>query len=386
MSTAHFVRQLVPAAIVAIGLFPSRAISDAQLHDSAEWNRNSPEVSGVTQTADMSIARMAHTATTLRDGRVLVLGGFTNDADAAKSAESYDPVAGRFSALPRMVTVRHSHTATLLQNGKLLIVGGYGAGSTTLASAELYDPATQTFASTGSLRAARAGHVAVLLLDGTVLIAGGIGPEWSFLSSAERYDPATGRFSPTSPMTVARESHVAVRLQDGRVLIAGGHRGRRTDITLYTSAEVFDPTMRTFARVGDMHIRRHKHDGVVLRDGRVLITGGSDERDSNGAYNSSELFDPKSGTFAVGPSMQRTRYKHNGSSVLLPNGNVLIAGGAVVAEEYVSKTNSFSLVASDGKLAGQFSAVALVNAGRVLITGGYSHDTSPQRSAWVYRP
>ncbi len=340
----------------------------------------------VIATAPMSIARMAHTASTLSDGRVLVAGGFTSEENAALSAELYDAATGRFTPLPRMIAVRHSHTATVLPGGRVLLVGGYGVGNAVLSSAEVFDPMNQTFTPTGSMLAPRGGHVAVLLGNGKVLIAGGVGAGWSFLSSAELYDPATGRFSPTSAMTVARESHIAVRLQDGRVLIAGGHRGRRAEITLYASAETYDPSTQRFTPVGDMRVRRHKHDAVLLRDGRVLITGGSDERDSKGVYTSTELFNPTSDTFVIGPVMLVGRYKHNGSTVLLANGTVLLAGGAPQAETYDPTSRTFTMVAGDARMAGQFSATAPLSGGRVLITGGYGNGSDPRASAWLFRP
>jgi hypothetical protein len=135
-----------------------------------------------------------------------------------------------------------------------------------------------------------------------------------------------------------------------------------------------------------MGVRRHKHDGVVLLDGRVLITGGSDERDNEGAYDTTELFDPGSGTFTAGPVMKRPRYKHNGSSVLLPSGVVLIAGGAPQAEIYDPRGRGFLLVAGDARMVGQFSAVAHLNHGGALITGGYGNGGGPRSSAWLYRP
>ncbi|MEO5798876.1 MAG: kelch repeat-containing protein [Gemmatimonadales bacterium] len=333
----------------------------------------------------MSTSRAAHTATALADGRVLVAGGFV-EKGSAKGAETWDPAAGRFSPLPPMRTTRHSHTATLLPDGKVLIAGGYGEGSTTLAAAELFDPATNTFVATGSLAAPRADHVAVLLRNGKVLIAGGLGSGWSFLSSAELYDPATGRFSPTGKMTAARESHVAVRLQDGRVLIAGGHNGRRGDLTLLSSAEIYDPAAGVFSRTGEMLVRRHKHDGVLLKDGQVLVTGGSDERDDRGQYQSTELFDPRTMRFTSGPAMRLSRYKHAGSGVLLPSGLVLVAGGAPQAEVFDPANRTFTLVSGTPRMAGQFSAVALLPAGGALITGGYGNGGGPQSSAWLYQP
>ena len=345
-----------------------------------------PFAGALVPTMAMSVARMAHTATALPDGRVLVAGGFAGEESAAQSAETYDAGAERFSPLPRMVTPRYSHTATLLPNGKVLIVGGYAAGAIPTVAAELFDPATNSFTPTGPLLAARGDHIAVLLQGGKVLIAGGVGPGWTFLSSAELYDPATGRFSPTGAMTVARESHAAVRLNDGRILIVGGHRGRRAGITLYTSAETYDPATGTFRPAGDMHVRRHKHDAVLLGDGRVLITGGADERDDKGVYDSTELYDPGAGTFAMGPALARPRYKHQGTSVLLPSGEVLIAGGAPQAERYDPIRRIFTVVAGDARMAGQFSAVAPLRGGGALVTGGYGNGGGPRASAWVYRP
>lgn len=335
---------------------------------------------------EMSVARAVHTATALSDGRVLIVGGFTNEANAAQGAEAFDVRTVRFTQLPRMVTLRHSHTATLLPNGRVLIAGGYTAGTLTTTSAELFDPSTNTFTATGSLVASRAGHVAVLLKNGKVLIAGGIGPEWSFLASAEVYDPATGQFTATGAMSESRESHVAVRLDDGRVLIAGGHSGRRADIKLHSSAEVYDVATGTFKRTGDMRVRRHKHDAILLRDGRVLVTGGADERDGAGVYNSTEIFDAKSGTFSVGPAMKLGRYKHNGSATLLKGGGVLLGGGAPQAETFNPVSDTFELVNGDARMAGQFSAVAPLSDGRALITGGYGNGAGPRASAWVYRP
>jgi hypothetical protein len=367
----------------ASGLVPGQDTSSVR--DTVEPTSRGSIRGAIEATALMSAARAAHTATALPDGRVLVVGGFV-EKGSVRGAEAYTAGVGRFSALPPMVTTRHSHTATMLPGGKVLIAGGYGEGATTLASAELFDPATNTFASTGSLGSARADHVAVLLEDGAVLIAGGLGPDWAFLSSAELYHPATGRFSPTGGMTVARESHTAVRLQDGRVLVAGGHVGRRAAMRLHPSAETYDPATAAFTRVGDMRIRRHKHDAVRLANGQVLITGGSDERDSDGLYDSSELFDPATGTFTIGSSMRLPRYKHAGSSIVLASGLVLIAGGAPQAETYDPVRRLFAIVPGDVRLAGRFSAVARLGTGGALITGGYGERLGPQSSAWIYRP
>ncbi|WP_353266551.1 kelch repeat-containing protein [Gemmatimonas sp.] len=351
------------------------------------WGAGSfPAEASVIPTASLSAERMAHTATLLASGDVLIAGGFTDVQRAARSAELYSPVSRRFAPLPRMVVPRHSHTATLLADGSVLIAGGYGTNGDPVVAVERFDPVRRRFEPAGHMLDARAGHSAQLLRDGRVLIAGGVGPGWTFLSSAELFDPTRGRAERVASMSVPRESHVAVTLNDGRVLIVGGHSGRRAAMRLYTSAEVYDPTQQRFTRTGDMRIRRHKHDAVRAADGRVLITGGADERDDQGAYRSTEWYDPRTGVFSLGPMLTRARYKHERSSLLMQNGDILIAGGAAEPEVLEAKTNRFRAIPSGTPLAGQFSAAARLPNGRALITGGYGNGEGPRALAWEYVP
>ncbi|QIL19864.1 kelch repeat-containing protein [Thermomonas sp. HDW16] len=344
-----------------------------------------PSTGSLIAIADMQVARSAHSATALADGRVLVAGGFIVKGSSV-GAQAYQPATRRFVALPPMITTRHSHTATLLPDGKVLIAGGYGEGAVTLGSAELFDPRTNAFAPTGAMKTPRADHVAIPLIGGKVLIAGGLGSGWNYLASAEIYDPATGRFSPTGEMTMPRESHRGVLLPDGRVVVVGGHNGQRKNLTILASAELYNPASGRFSRAGAMRMPRHKHDAVLLPEGRVLITGGADHRDDRGVYSSSELFDPKTGSFIAGPEMKLGRYKHGGSSLVLPNGKVLVSGGAPQAEIYDPTSRVFRLVPGKPRMAGQFSAAAPISGGEVLITGGYGNGTGPRASAWLYRP
>ncbi len=334
----------------------------------------------------MSSARASHTATLLPTGQILLAGGMTGEENAAAEAELYDPASGAFRPAGPMRTPRHSHAATRLPDGTVLITGGYDATGGYLRSAEIYDPGTNTFRSAQPMTSTRAGHVAVLLQDGRVLIAGGVGDGWVFLNSAEIYDPATASFVRTGSMRISRESHAAVALPDGHVLVVGGHQGRRSAIEIFTSAEQFDPATGQFEPAGDMNVRRHKHDAILLPDGRVLITGGTDERDSRGVYASAEIYDPVTARFRTGSAMLLPRYKHRGTPVLLPDGRVLLPGGSTRAEVYDPGTGRFAMVAGDARVAGQFSASAPLADGRVLITGGYGEGRGPQAEAWLYRP
>ncbi len=331
----------------------------------------------------MSQARASHTATTLPDGSVLVVGGFTNENAPPSGAELFDPKSERFSTTGQPAIGRHSHSATLLRDGRVLIAGGMGEGGRYHDSAELYDPRTRRFTSAGRMTTARSNHVAVTLADGRVLLVGGVGTGWSFLSSAEIYDPKLGTFTAVGAMHEAREGHAVVTLRDGRVLVTGGHRGRRADVVISSTAELFDPATGRFTSTASMTARRHKHDAVVLNDGRVLILGGADERDSRGVYNTVETFDPQRGAFTTASPMALGRYKHRGTSSVLRDGSVLIVGGSSTGERYDPASGRSERLGGSAELDGQFSATAALPDGRVLIVGGYGSNIRPSNGAWV---
>jgi hypothetical protein len=341
------------------------------------------DAGSVNSIRSMTTRRAAHTATLLPDGKVLVAGGFTGSENSLASAEVFDPATSTFASAGNMNASRAGHTATLLPKGKVLIAGGFNGSY--LASAELYDPATRIFTPASDMVTARSGHVATLLNNGKVLLAGGTGVGWTFLATAELYDPATNTFTATGSLTSARESHTATLLANGKVLIVGGHRGRRPTITIYSSAEIYDPATGRFTATGNMTRIRHKHEAILLADGRVLIIGGADERDGRPAYTSVEIYNPATGIFTPAGSMNSARYKLQGTAVLLNNGKVLIAGGANRVEVFDPGTNTFSYAAGDMETPRLFATATRLQNGQVLITGGYHDDNNVSSNAWIYR-
>ena len=106
--------------------------------------------SGWAFTGSLNIARSGHTATVLKNGRVLVAGGHDSNGRLS-SAELFDPASGTWSLAGNMSAHRESHTATLLPNGKVLITGG-NTDSSISQGAELYDPESNSWSATGRLR------------------------------------------------------------------------------------------------------------------------------------------------------------------------------------------------------------------------------------------
>lgn len=296
----------------------------------APGNSASFGAGSVSETAHMQIARASHSSTLLPDGKVLIAGGFGGsgtESNPYRSTEIYDPRTGSFQPAGDMTIGRSSHTATLLKNGKLLIAGGWTGRYNVRRSAELYDPTTRVFTLTGDMVIERAGNVAALLPDGTVLVAGGEDRSEEALASAEIYDPATGKFTRTGDMTEPRGAATATALRNGKVLIVGGGSGHYPSQNVYRSAELYDPATRKFTSTGPMSVARHKHAAVLLASGKVLVVGGSDNRDWHGEYSSAEIYDPATGEFSATGTMSTSRFKLPSAAALLGNGTVLVAGG-----------------------------------------------------------
>jgi hypothetical protein len=272
----------------------------------------------------------------LKSGRVLVIGCDASVGCASPLADVYDPSTGLFSAIGPITGGCTFCTATLLNDGRVLVARGAD-----LEPSLLYDPSTNAFATTGSMTIARVTPTATLLSDGRVLIVGGFDRSVTMsLASAELYDPETGTFSPTGSMTTPRVGQTATLLSDGRVLIAGGgdKGGAGLAVKVLASAELYDPETGTFSPTGAMATARGTQTATLLSDGRVLIAGGSDLRliaggsDSpgdtlaGGSLASAELYEPKTGTFSPTGSMTTPRVGQ--TATLLSDGRVLIAGGS----------------------------------------------------------
>lgn len=162
---------------------------------------------------------------------------------------------------------RVAHTATLLTDGRVLIAGGRGDSVT--ATAELYDPVRKQFVMTASLQVARYKHTAGLLPDGRVLIAGGSDErDWhGLLNSAEIYDPHTGRFSSAASLNDGRFKlpDDAAQIGSGQLLIAGGSK----------RVEIYDSrTGKFLIASGELSDAWHFMSETRLNDGRVLLAGG----------------------------------------------------------------------------------------------------------------
>ncbi|MGA7749071.1 MAG: kelch repeat-containing protein, partial [Gallionella sp.] len=302
-------------------------------------------------------------------------------------------VAGVWSPANPMITApagRESHTATLLSDGTVLVAGGLTdpAAPAVLSTSELYDPSTNTWTATaGSLATARDFHTATLLPNGMVLVAGGQDGN-SSIASAELYNPSTGIWSSAGTMNTSRYNHTATLLPNGKVLVAGGWNGSVSSPTALNTAELYNPATNSWTPAGNLASARAYHTATLLPNGQVLVAGGFPIPPSTTPNASAELYDPAKNTWAAAGSLANGRMEH--TATLLPTGKVLVAGGfgtayLVSAELYDPVANTWS---SGGNLnaARNWHTATLLPTGQVLVAGGFGTTNFPIASTELYNP
>ena len=343
----------------------------------------------------MAQGSFGHTLTLLPTGQVLAIGGFVGSPEdlLLDRVELFDPATRRWSTVGSLQVARTAHSATLLRDGRVLVVGGRDDDDLQVESAELYDP--ETHSSTLIPVLGRYGHTATLMLDGRVLIVGGErvdGGDDVLVSQVDLYDPALGWRAAVTTATERRE-HTATRLADGRIVLLGGMRA----INPVTAVDICTPHPTdgcSWSSGTSFTDARALHGTTLLEDGRLLVVGGYDGGSDN-TLASAELYDPDGDTWTSTGSMAESRGRHG--VILLPNGEVWAGGGLqrtngartcedMASAEIYSPTTGLWRRAKAMAVGRYTFGALLLPSGGVFMTGGKNEDILDLGSNGIYMP
>jgi hypothetical protein len=229
--------------------------------------------------------------------------------------------------------------------GRGLVATGIMGSDKTITSAEIYTPTSRTagtFSSGGTFVDSRTNFGVSSLADGTILVFGGAnGNNGNPINTAGIYDPSKGTFTLlTAQMPVNREISIWTNLLfTGKVFITGQDNLGGVYTVLY------DPVLQDFSFGPNLLYQNNTgpegYTQTLLANGKVLIEGGTAV---------SQIFDPILNSVVATNGQPKVANRYNASSVLLPDGRVLIAGGDVpvqataTAEVYNPATDSYTQV------------------------------------------
>lgn len=283
-----------------------------------------------------------------------------------------------------------------LHDGRIMILGGATAESSfnAVATTTIFDPATGHWTAATDMLQPRAYAVAVTLADGSVLVAGG-SRDGQPLDTAERYYPANGTWVAAGRLNIPRTQGALTLLTDGRALATGGGIEAGPDWNATASAEIFDPARGRWSLVAPMAVARARHTATLLPDGEVLVAGGATTYHGEAGLVTAraEIYNPGTNAWRPAASMSKPRYTD--AATLLNNGRVLVAGGWYAtsnsdpshntAEIYDPATNAWAATAPMTSARADYSLVLLAD-GRVLAAGGVNPAYTVQASSEIYDP
>jgi len=341
-------------------------------------------------------ARYTHTATLLSSGKVLVAGGRFRSSSHMSSCEIFDPAAaggaGVWSKFEPMLSARSQHTATLLRSGHVMITGGWNNRS--LPDCEVHNPWTGGWIALPPMNRPRYEHTATLLSGNRVLVIGSKLLDLG-LRACEIFEYqevrapgsgfgkiASGYWRFTDSMKIGRGLHTTTVLKDGRILVTGGVSDYRPP----ASCEIFDPAAETWSSTASMRYPREGHTATLLPDGTVLIAGGD-----NPERSACELFDPKAdggrGAWRMVKNMNTGRRLHR--AMLLPDATVLVTGawitghGARTCEILDGEAPESSTWEYISPMISErcYHTITRLNDGRILLAGGEVYGSQSATSA-----
>jgi PGF-pre-PGF domain-containing protein/uncharacterized repeat protein (TIGR01451 family) len=269
--------------------------------------------------------RSDHSAVSLSDGSIVVMGGNDNDGNLNDTWRSTDGGATWIEMNSSAGwSARYGHSAVSLSDGSIVIMGGADNGGNLNDVWRSTDGgATWTEVTSSAGWSARYYPISVSLSDGSIVVMGGSDIDGDFNDIWRSTDGgATWTEVNSSAGWSGRLCPAAVSLPDGSIVVMGGTDGFTyfNDVWRSTDGGATWSEMNSSAGWSG----RYSHSAVSLSDGSIFVMGGNDGttnlndtwRSTDGGATWGEV-NSSAGWFA--------RYSH--SAVSLSDGSIVVLGG-----------------------------------------------------------
>jgi hypothetical protein len=206
-------------------------------------------------------------------------------------------------------------------------------------------------------------------------------------SASPSATPSIGQWRAAAPMLRARTGFDAVALGDGTVLAVGDdfacHPGGAVPGS--ERAELYDPVADAWTEVASLNKPRKVPATVALRDGSVMVVGGTNSDDF--PFSSTKIFSPAGRAWSDGPLLTVARGAP--LAVAINDGRILVVSerrtGGTTGEVYDPGTTTWAVTAPLSPTTSIDHLIGL-SSGRALATGYDTSDTEPTPTAFVYHP
>jgi hypothetical protein len=270
----------------------------------------------------------------LPDGRLLVAGGHLADSHGLNQATIYDSAANTWTPTAVMNDGRWYPTAITLPTGSVLVLSGSYFDPTQNQVVNNLVPqiwSDGNFTSIASMGAAFDLFPRMHVASTGIVYMTSLVQTWSLdVSGGGTWTALPNVLQPNGLCDYAP----SVLYDVDKVLFAGGGNPPTAN------AETIDLSQAqlAWATTNPMNFPRRQHNGTILPDGTVLVTGGTrgggapgtaeafNDLDPGQPVHVAELWDPKTGQWTMLAAENTDRCYHS-TAVLLPDGTVLSAGG-----------------------------------------------------------
>jgi len=226
-------------------------------------------------------------------------GGRNQSRGPLNTAEMFDTWHGQWVPCAPMPSCRAGSAASTLPDGRLLVVGGYGElgiAEGLLGTCDVYNPLIQAWepGTVAPLLRARWGHGCAALGELVYVVGGcslqpGVQAREAFMETlkcCEVYDPAVNRWTPGAPLQIARSGSRVVALNNRFLAAVGGCDDVFGRAETQPTVEVFDSMAGCWSLLSPRLRFPRTTAAVAASDARTLIVvGGAPSLSSAEIYN-----------------------------------------------------------------------------------------------------